>query len=78
MVCVQYDEPIYNTFILRYSGAKFYIGFSFASGKPTPSSCATVGYGTFSGGPEGSVGRKVIAVTLLRRASYCNVYFHGK
>ena len=47
MACVQYDESIYNTFVLRYSGAEFNIGFPFASGKPTPSSCATVGKRTF-------------------------------
>ena len=43
LVCVQPDEIIYNTFVLRYSGTEYYIGFPFASGKSTSSSCATVG-----------------------------------
>ena len=47
LYCVQLDEYIYNTFALRYSGTKFNIGFPFASGKPTPSSCTTVGKRTF-------------------------------
>ena len=33
MYCVQFDEYIYNTFVLRYSGTEFNIGFPFASGK---------------------------------------------
>ena len=33
MVCVQIDEIIYNTFVLRYSGTEYSIGFPFASGK---------------------------------------------
>ena len=78
--CVQHDE-FYNTFVLRYSGTEWNIGFPFASGKsPTPSSCATVGKRTFFRRTRGfsREGSQSIAVVLLRRASFYNVYFCGK
>ena len=40
LVCVQLDESIYNTFVLRYSGTEFNIGFPFASGESSTSSSA--------------------------------------